>query len=82
MSLIRGSLHRRKGAASHIIHMVCPYRSPFPVGMTGSYICSYEDYLPSRRLERKGGGSQYSVVRGSKSFRQFVDAANSSNVNP
>ncbi len=53
MSLIRGRSHRRKGAVSHIIDMVWLYRSPMPVGMKGSSICSNEDYLPSRRLEER-----------------------------
>ncbi len=57
-SAYRGSSHRSQGAASHINDMVWLYRSPVLVdlGGRGCFICSYEDYLPSRRLKEGEGG--------------------------
>ncbi len=47
----RSSSQRRKGATRHIVDMVWLYRSPFSSVGRRSYSCSYECYLPSRRLE-------------------------------
>ncbi len=46
----RESRHRRKGAASPIIWF-CYIARPSPV-----FYCSYENYLPSQRLQEGGRG--------------------------
>jgi hypothetical protein len=47
----RGSSHKGKGDARHMIDMVWLCLSPFPVGRRGYFTCSNVFYLPSRRLE-------------------------------
>jgi hypothetical protein len=56
----RWSLHRRKGAARHIIDMVLTISLAYPSGEVGFFFSSNDFYLPSRLLEK--GGSQHPVV--------------------
>ena len=59
----RGNSQRCKGAASRIIDLVWLYWSTILVGRKGVFFtCSYQDYLPSRRLEEGGEGVSSPVI--------------------
>jgi hypothetical protein len=59
------------------IDMVWLYLSPSPWGEGGYLTCSYEDYLPSLRLEEGGGGGgQHPMGKHSPQADKHTDSDN------